>query len=233
MKNKLISTSFIGYSIIYLLMILFGREDIAWYLKPFLIPFLLYLVYEYDYFPTKKVLLLALLFSWIAAIIFSFTNKGKIYFISGIIAFLFSHIIYIVLFHKQLQIKKFKLNLVFISGASAILIYLIVIINLLLPSLDSLKIPVVIYAIVICSMLFFAFKGSLQWQNPANTYVLLGAFIFVCSDSILAINKFYTELQNASFWIMSTYLLAQFLIVTGVLLLNKENTSSIAVENII
>ncbi|WP_338408742.1 lysoplasmalogenase [uncultured Flavobacterium sp.] len=231
MKNKLISVSFISYSAIYLLIILLGLEDITWYMKPFLIPFLLYLVYTFENFPTKNILLTALLFSWIAALIFLFTYKGKIYFTFGLIAFLFSHVIYIVLFNKQLKIKEFKFNSIFIAGIVAILIYLFILINLLLPGLDTLKIPVILYAIVISSMLLFAFKGSLQWQNPANMYVLLGAFIFVCSDSILAINKFYTELPYASFWIMSTYLVAQFLIVTGILRLNKQKTASPFNEN--
>jgi uncharacterized membrane protein YhhN len=60
---------------------------------------------------------------------------------------------------------------------------------LLLPSLGDLTIPVFIYALVISTMLLFAF--ALMWKKPANWYILIGAVIFVSSDSILAFNKFY------------------------------------------
>jgi hypothetical protein len=46
-------------------------------------------------------------------------------------------------------------------------------------------------------------------------YVLLGAFFFVVSDSLLAWNMFFQQIAQGSFWVMSTYLLAQFLIVYG------------------
>jgi len=160
-----------------------------------------------------------------------FTDKGKLYFILGLIAFLMSHITYIVLFNKQLKTENLKSKFVLLIGIGLILTYLVALLSLLLPSLGDLKIPVIIYALVISTMLLFAFKGSLHWKNPANIYVLLGAIIFVCSDSILAINKFYIALPNASFWIMFTYLTAQFCIVSCILCLNKSKTASPFSEN--
>ncbi|MFI0491411.1 lysoplasmalogenase [Flavobacterium sp.] len=222
MKTKLASNSFMVFSAVYLLIILSGREEIAWFLKPFLLPFLLFLVYTFDNFPTKKILLFALTFSWFGDVILLFSESGKLYFIFGLIAFLISHVIYIILFNKQLKPNKFKLSFLFLIGIGVVLLYLLVLLSLLSPHLGDLKLPVIIYATVISTMLLFAFKGSLHWQKPANSYILFGAIIFVSSDSILAINKFYSALPNASFWIMLTYLAAQFLIVSGVLLLNKK-----------
>lgn len=222
MENKVISKTYIGFSVLYLVIILLGREDIAWYIKPFLLPFLLYCVYIFEEFPTKNILLTALTFSWIGDTIMMFADKGEIYFIFGLIVFLIAHLFYIILFNKQLKTENHKTKLICMIGIGLILIYLSTILSLLLPSLGELKIPVVIYAIVISTMLLYAFKGSLHWQNPANIYVLLGAIVFVSSDSILAINKFYTSLSNASFWIMATYLTAQFLITSGILYLNKK-----------
>jgi uncharacterized membrane protein YhhN len=225
MKSKVITYSYIGFCIVYLLLIFLGREEaIAWYMKPFLIPFLFLLVYTSDNFSTKKILISALTLSWIGDIILMFVSKGKIYFIIGLTTFVISHILYITLFNKQLKTKNFKPRFVFLTGIGVILIYLLVLLSLLLPHLDDLKIPVILYAIVISTMLLFAFKGSLHWRNPANLYILFGAFIFVCSDSILAINKFYVVLPQASFLIMLTYLIAQFFIVTGILCLNKKNS---------
>jgi uncharacterized membrane protein YhhN len=71
-------------------------------------------------------------------------------------------------------------------------------------------------------MLLFAFKGFLLWETPANWYILLGAIVFVSSDSILAFNKFYQPVMRSSFLIMVTYLAAQYLIVSGILKLNYQ-----------
>ena len=89
--------------------------------------------------------------------------------------------------------------------------------SLLIPSLGDLKFPVGIYAMTLSLMLIETLKGSFNWSDKSKYIVLIGAIFFVTSDSILAINKFYTAISNASFWIMITYLIAQFCIVKGIL----------------
>lgn len=222
MKDALLLKSFIGFSVFYLLIILFGQDNIAWFLKPLLLPFLLLAVYYSDGFPTKKILLLALTFSWIGDVILMFADKGELYFIFGLVAFLLSHLVYIVLFSKQLPTENNKDKAILWIGIVAILTYLALMLATLLPSLGDLKIPVVVYALVISTMLFFAFKGSLSWAKPAKNYILLGAIIFVSSDSILAFDKFYAPIPMSNFLIMATYLVAQYLIVAGVLKLNQK-----------
>lgn len=222
MKNTLLLKSYIALSVIYLLIILLGHEDIAWYIKPFLIPFLLLGVYFHSDFPSKKVLLTALTFSWFGDIILLFSDRDEMYFIIGFIAFLLSHIAYILLFNKQIKPKNTKNKAVFWMGVTAIIMYLIVMIALLLPSLGDLTILVFVYALVISIMLLFAFKGFLMWKTPANWYILIGAVIFVSSDSILIFDKFYKSLVLNSFLIMLTYLVAQYLIVAGILKLNQK-----------
>lgn len=222
MKSNIILKNFIGFSLVYLSLLFFGNENTAWFLKPLLVPFLLLAVYFHERFTTKKVLLTALTLSWIGDIILMFADKGELYFIAGLIAFLLSHISYIILFSKQLKIYLKKSKIIFWVGVTAIAFYLIVMMLILLPSLGDLKIPVFVYALTISIMLLFALKGFLNWQKPANIYILIGATIFVASDSILAFDKFHAPLQYSSFLIMATYLLAQYLIVTGILKLNKK-----------
>jgi uncharacterized membrane protein YhhN len=48
------------------------------------------------------------------------------------------------------------------------------------------------------------------------------AVLFVSSDSLVAFNKFYNPLVLSSFIIMITYLIAQYLIVSGILKLNQK-----------
>jgi uncharacterized membrane protein YhhN len=52
-------------------------------------------------------------------------------------------------------------------------------------------------------------------NKPAGKWMMLGALLFVISDSILAINKFYQPFEAAGVLIMLTYGLAQFFIVEG------------------
>lgn len=225
MKNTRTLYSYIGFSMVYLMIILFGHIAFAWYLKPFLIPILLYSVYSFDEFPTKKILLTALTFSWIGDIVLMFADKKEMYFIFGLVAFLLSHIVYIVLFNKQLKKETNKNTLLFIFGIGVIVVYLLLMLSLLFPNLGDLKIPVTVYAMVISTMLLFALKGSFRWSSPGNIYILSGAVIFVSSDSILAFNKFYKPILLDSFLIMATYIIAQFLIVIGILELNKKTAS--------
>ncbi|WP_158729994.1 MULTISPECIES: lysoplasmalogenase [unclassified Flavobacterium] len=222
MKSTIILKSFIGFSLVYLLIILFEKEEIAWFLKPLLLPFLILAVYINEKFSTKNILLTALTLSWIGDIILMFADKGELYFIAGLIAFLLSHISYIILFSKQLKIYINKNKIIYWIGVTAIALYLIVMMLILLPSLGDLKAPVFVYALTISIMLLFALKGFLNWQKPTSIYILIGATVFVASDSILAFDKFYAPLQYSSFLIMATYLIAQYLIVTGILKLNKK-----------
>jgi uncharacterized membrane protein YhhN len=224
MKHQILFKSYLLISSIYLFIILLGYENITWYIKPFLIPFLLLAVYFHSNFPSKKQLLTALCFSWFGDIILLFADRDELFFIAGLIAFLLSHITYILVFNKQLKLKNTKNKAVFWIGITAIIMYLIIMIAVLLPSLGDLTIPVFVYALVISTMLLFAFKGFLIWDNPSRWSILIGAIIFVSSDSILAFNKFYQPIVWSSFLIMITYLAAQYLIVTGLLKLNKKNS---------
>ena len=213
---------FVGISIFYLLLIAIGKEDLAWYFKPLLLPGLLLATNESKNFTTKKWLLFALCFSWIGDVILMFADKGEIYFILGLVSFLISHILFIVLFIKQETLSKPN-KLIFCIGILAVAAYLYTMLTILLPTLGDLKIPVSVYAFVISLMLIMAIRGALTWQNPMNLLILNGAIAFVTSDSILAINKFFNALPNASLLIMSTYLIAQYLITFGVLKLNENN----------
>ncbi len=222
MKNKLFLFIYLGCSVFYLFITAFNQEEIARVVKPFLLPILLIAVYFSESFRTKKILITALIFSWIGDVILLFANKGEIYFILGLVAFLISHLFYIVLFNKQTRSKSISNKLSFGAGVGLILMYFSVMIGTLGPKLGSLTLPVVIYAIVISTMLFFALKGSYQWNVIPYHSVLIGAIFFISSDSILAFNKFYQPISQAYLLIMLTYLLAQYSIVWGILHLNQK-----------
>lgn len=222
MKNIVFFKIYTAYCFIYLLLLYLGYESLDCYLKPALIPLLILGVYFSKRFPTQNLLLTALLFSWIGDVILLFSDIAEIYFILGLVSFLISHILYCVLFNRQTKEKIKRNSIIFIFGSILIAAYLIGMLSVLLPSLGDLKIPVIVYASVISIMLLFAYNGLLTWKKPANQLIFFGALFFVISDSILALNKFYMPLKKSSFIIMLTYLVAQYLIVIGILRLNGK-----------
>lgn len=223
MKHTLFFKIYIAVSCIYLFILLSGNESLDLYLKPVLIPLLGFAVYAYKRFPSRNTLLAALAFSWIGDVILLFADIAEIYFILGLVSFLISHIIYCTLFNKQDHTQT-RNNIVFRIGCGVIAVYLIGMLLVLLPTLGDLKIPVIVYAFVISTMVLFAFNGFLTWSKPGNKYVFAGAVIFVLSDSILAMDKFHAPIEKSAFIIMLTYLLAQYLLVDGILKLNPKKT---------
>lgn len=222
MRNSSFFKIYLAFSIVYLIILLSGYERFDLFLKPILIPIIGFGAYFYRKFPTQNILLAGLLLSWLGDVILLFTDLGEIYFILGLVFFLIAHIVYCVLFNKQKRIRKRQNKPLFIFGSILIALYLIGMVSVLMPYLGELEIPVSVYASVISVMLLFAFNGFLVWEKPGNQLVFLGAFFFIVSDSILAVNKFYAPIPKSSFFIMLTYLLAQYLIVVGILKLNPK-----------
>ena len=190
--------------------------------KPFLmLPLFLAAFFDAD-FATKKLVLAAIIFSWMGDVVLIFSNIHALYFIGGLLSFLTAHILYIVLFYKEKQqFPKISLTLFQWIVFGMIALFLITLLSILLPNIKDIKIPVCIYATTICSMLAMAFSAVNVWKSPANYWILGGAFTFVISDSILAFNRFYQPISAAALWIMITYLAAQFFIVVGILKLQK------------
>lgn len=231
MKTASLLKIFIVIGIIYLLILLSGNEYTAWFLKPILLPSLLFAVVASEKFPSKKILLSALAFSWFGDVVLMFADKGdssvseqakQIYFIIGLVLFLIAHILYIFLFAKQEKANAKSQPLWFYLGVLCIIGYLFAMLFVLYPTLADLKIPVTVYAVVISTMLLMTVKGFFEWREPANYYILAGAICFITSDSLLAFDKFYQPIPLAAFNIMSTYLTAQFGITFGILVLNKK-----------
>jgi len=220
--SKQLLWAYLVFGVFYSILLLTGNQTLAWYMKPFLLPFLFYAVARNEAFDTKKWLLAALLFSWFGDCILLFAHKGKLYFIVGLIAFLIAHILFIVLFTKQKSAYRSFKNPLFWIGVICATVYLASLLWFLMPDLGDLTLPVIVYALTITIMLKTALKGTFDWHNNAKYTVLIGAVFFVISDSILAIDKFHFPMASASYSIMITYLIAQFCIIYGILRLNQK-----------
>lgn len=196
--------------------IIFKLESVRIISKPLLMILLVLGVASSKIRPAvfKYLLLAALFFSLLGDLFLLFDEADSLYFIGGLLSFLIAHLFYIVLFVKMKTIlnpgSKINKRAVFF-----LLLYVGVLFVLLYPKLGALKIPVLLYALVLASMFItslYACSLSIRWQNAC----IVGALLFLLSDSILALNKFQNPFPTASFLVMLTYGLAQLFIVLGV-----------------
>lgn len=164
----------------------------------------------------RKITLLALLFSLTGDILLMFVGTSANFFIGGLFAFLLAHIMYILTFLKKRNKTINPLPIIII-----LLIYAIGVFYIIKDGLGNMKIPVLLYLIVILTMVASASFRKGKVSNKSYNLVFIGALFFVISDSVLSMNKFYQPFASSGIIIMFTYALAQYLIVMGLL---KQNT---------
>ncbi len=163
--------------------------------------------------------ILALAFSYIGDIILMIPGNNLLFFIGGLVSFLVAHLFYTKLFITLSPLNKniIKKNPIWIMG---IILFLIAFLSYLVPKIDtSLKIPVIAYALIICTMLISTFNLKEKIGIRPHNIIVAGAILFVLSDSILALNKFDPAFQGMTFMhalVMITYISAQGLIIYGI-----------------
>lgn len=166
------------------------------------------------------------------ALIFSFfgdlflIGESSLHFMLGIGAFLMAQVCYVVFFTSIQPFLKKHVLFLFVSGI-IILCYLVILNYLFYPVVkqQSLLIPVLAYSLVLGLMLFTSVKlfHAKQLSKTARLLFIAGAIIFVASDSMIGLNSFYLPDALPGFYIMVTYCLAQFLIVSGAIEFVKDN----------
>ena len=160
---------------------------------------------------TKKASIFALALSLIGDVLLMFVDRSPHFFTLGLVAFLLAHVFYILVFLQKRNTKEFP-KIIF----AGLLLIAVSLFLLLKDHLDNMLIPVFIYMLVILSMVNSSFLRKGKVPKWSYQLVVFGAILFLISDSILAINKFYQPFPLADILIMSTYALAQFFIVLGI-----------------
>lgn len=160
----------------------------------------------------KKWIIIALLFSWLGDVLLMLQGDNSLFFLLGLSAFLLAHMCYILFFHfvRTRENVKSRWYLLLI-----VVVYYTFLISILSPWLGEMKLPVRIYGIVISFMFMLAMHMLFIKNKTAGLSTMIGASLFVISDSVLAINKFYQPFPQAAVIIMLTYGLAQFFITEG------------------
>ncbi|MEY3432995.1 MAG: hypothetical protein RL131_931 [Bacteroidota bacterium] len=175
--------------------------------------------------PLKDALLWGLAFSWMGDLLL----QKEAYFVPGLASFLTAHVFYIFFFSRTVsqQTSFFKLRPVMLI---AVIAYLVELLYLLWPHLGEMKIPVALYGVTISVMLSAALWQYQKLDNQTALFFVIGALLFVISDSILALNKFRSPFEQSGIFIMSTYILAQLFIVIGAIRYRNTIDSSLSEE---
>jgi len=172
------------------------------------------------YYILHILILCGLFFSWLGDIFLhisgnriDLTIDKEMFFLLGLGSFLLTQLIYIIAFNipagPNPVFTRRAYLLVLVIGYGCLLIWF------LYRGLGDMKIPVIIYAAIILSMLLAALNRHGKVNGISFMLVSIGALLFVASDSMLAVNKFYQKFDFARILIMSTYVIAQYLIALG------------------
>ncbi|NOZ46256.1 MAG: lysoplasmalogenase [Chlorobi bacterium] len=184
--------------------------------KSLIMPLLmLYYLYKNSFSVTqfRKFILLALFFSWMGDVLLMFTSMHEVFFMTGLVSFLIAHVFYIIAF-----IDPYQKRTIIRSKPYYILpfiIYGIILICLLYSNLGNMAFPVTIYASVILFLGIIALNRYKKVETKSFWLIFSGVILFIFSDSLIAIDKFTFPFRLSTFFIMSLYVLAQFLIVEG------------------
>ncbi|MFZ5941693.1 MAG: lysoplasmalogenase [Bacteroidota bacterium] len=167
--------------------------------------------------------LTAFFFSWLGDILLMFSDKNELFFFAGVGGFFVSQVFYILTFMSSGEKGEKGFIAVKPFWALPFVLYLGGIFFLLYPGLDGIMIPIVLaYALSLIGMSLAALNRKTRSSRMGFILVFVGSLFFVSSDSMLAVNKFLSELPLSGFLVMSTYIIAQYLIMRG-LLEDKES----------
>jgi uncharacterized membrane protein YhhN len=189
--------------------------------KPLLMPMLMLYVFAQTHILNRNKLIFILIFAWLGDLFLLFQGNSPLYFQLGLGSFLIMQIAYIRLFSSQSSAGYFNVAQWFSLSIIPVLIYVVGFLAFLLPLIPAaLYVPVSLYALALGAMLYSAY---LRKTDSSYYFIFIGAILFVISDSLLALVKFYFSFSGNSIYVMLTYILAQLLLILGLCKLQSKN----------
>jgi len=162
--------------------------------------------------PPLRLLALGIVFAWAGDLLLE--GDGDLFFVTGLLAFLAMQVCYIIAFTRVPGpglVRAWKIALV-----PYVIAWLVL--NILVSSgVGALRVPVLVYSIVLVTMAVAALDLVIRVPQDKGWRVAIGAALFVVSDGLIALTAFgpLSSSSLASIAIMTTYILAQGLITTG------------------
>ncbi|HET8648310.1 MAG TPA: lysoplasmalogenase [Vicinamibacteria bacterium] len=123
-------------------------------------------------------------------------------FLGGLGVFLFAHVAYVAAFLARTSEPRPLLALPFLLWGAFVLARL-------WPGLGPMRVPVVVYAAVICAMMW---RAAATTGTPGGWIALAGAVLFAASDTVLAFDRFHRPITGARAPILGLYWAGQLLI---------------------
>ncbi|MBS1978201.1 MAG: lysoplasmalogenase [Bacteroidetes bacterium] len=226
-RSRLILSSFTLISAAAIVTLFFDLPSAFALLKPLILPALTaYYVARAE--SRMNLFVVALFFCWLGDVLLIFQPSGEIFFLLGLVAFLTGHLLYIAAYRKLQwqQVTNALLRLQRIRWSFPVLLAGTGLVTILFPTLGPMKIPVLIYAIVLMGMVMAAIFRWGRTNERSFWWLLAGAVLFMVSDSLLAVNKFHSPFPRSGVAVMGTYIMGQYGIVRGVLLHSQEPVST-------
>lgn len=211
-------TLFIIFSILHLIASYLDNQKYRRMTMP-LIVILLLLYYIFSAEKINPILVTALVTSWLGDVLL--IPKGTKWLVSGGASFMIAHFCFIVLFFLRIDFSAVNVpGVVCVSAVYAALVALVF--RLLAPHIkDKLLCGGMIYY-MICNagMNVFAFMLLLSKPCAATVLAYLGAVCFFVSDALLFYKDYYPKkLWRKFFPVLLTYIIAEFSITQGMLML--------------
>jgi uncharacterized membrane protein YhhN len=218
MNPRSLSTIYFSVGIIFIALETIELTWPAIVVKALIMPilFLLYcLLIRKQWNNFHRMILSAFILSWFGDITLQLQQLNDLFFMAGLCCFLLAQVLYLIAFFSTtgrnvLFFRKIYLIL-------PVVLYGIVLLYFLYNGLGDMRIPVIIYAAVILTMLTAALNRQEKVNRQSYILVLIGAVLFVLSDSMIAIDKFAYPFLLARVAIITTYITAQYLIAVGCL----------------
>lgn len=158
---------------------------------------------------------LALAFSWLGDVLL--IPNGKKWFVSGGIAFMLSHALFIVTYCGDIAFGTG----VCLSAAALLIVYLTVdavVIRKIKPYTGGLTPALFFYIFMNALMNVFAFMRLLSASGSGTALTYAGAVLFFISDCTLFIGTFYEKKKYDTFLpVMATYIAGELLITQGLI----------------
>ena len=188
--------------------------------KPFLLVFLI-LFYLFSGKQIKIFLLLALIFSWLGDVLL--IPKGHGWFTAGGISFLAAHVCFVLLYAGQVTFSAVNWAVAIPAAAVYIAVTAAILWMLRGKTPKPMFVPMFLYLLANATMNVFALMQLLCNPCAGSAVAYCGAVLFYISDCSLYLNKFYEKpiVFKKHFTIMLTYILGEFLITLGMLMLGK------------
>ena len=204
------------YTVVALLVLLAEGLSNNWLLytaKPLLIPILfIWSAFTPDarLLKRKGLFLIALFFAFLGDTLLMLRGL----FLPGLASFLLMQWGYSLVFWPEASRSKLKSKHIYVA---LVIVYMTIFIGFLLGKVNDalMRIALPIYGLSIGTMLIISLLRDVA--SASYLRVAIGALLFTISDSLIAYNRFVESVPMAGIWIMSTYMLAQYLIVAGVL----------------